>query len=157
VLLALVGFSAGALIGGAFLHLLFETIEGVAESELMNVFLVLIFGFIVFFLMEKLFWRHCHEKKCPIHTFAYLNLIGDGVHNFVDGLIIAASFMISTQIGMITTAATHEVPQELGDFGVIVYGGIRPRRALMLNFLSAITAVAGGICGYLVSIRTLGI
>ena len=149
VLLALVGFSAGALIGGAFLHLLPEAIEGV-EGQLTNVFLVLISGFAVFFLIEKLLWRHCHEKTCPIHTFAYLNLIGDGVHNFIDGLIIAAGFIVSAPLGLITTfaVAAHEVPQELGDFGVIVYGGIRPRRALTLNFITALTAVAGGVSGY---------
>ncbi|MEM2878765.1 MAG: ZIP family metal transporter [Candidatus Hadarchaeales archaeon] len=150
LLLVLVGFSAGALIGGAFLHLLPETIEGVAEGQLINVFLVLISGFVLFFVMEKLLWRHCHERKCPIHTFAYLNLLGDGVHNFIDGLIIAASFIANFQLGLVATlaVAAHEVPQELGDFGVIVYGGIKPKKALSMNFLTALAAVAGGILGY---------
>ncbi|MEM2874887.1 MAG: ZIP family metal transporter [Candidatus Hadarchaeales archaeon] len=150
LLLVLVGFSAGALIGGAFFHLLPETIEGVAGGQLMDVFTVLISGFVIFFVMEKLLWRHCHERKCPIHTFAYLNLLGDGVHNFIDGLIIAASFIANFQLGLVATlaVAAHEVPQELGDFGVIVYGGIGPRRALALNFITALAAVAGGLSGY---------
>ena len=153
ILLALVGFSAGALIGGAFLHLLPESIEKSADGDLMNIFLVVIVGFVTFFLMEKLLWRHCHEKACPIHTFAYLNLFGDGVHNFIDGLVMAASFVVSIPLGLITTVAiaTHEIPQELGDFGVLVYGGLKPRKALSLNFVTALTAVAGGIIGYYIS------
>lgn len=150
ILLALVGLSAGALIGGAFLHLLPEAIAETAGSGIVNVFQAVIVGFVVFFIMEKLLWRHCHEKSCPIHTFAYLNLVGDGVHNFIDGLIIAAGFLASPQLGLVTVlaVAAHEIPQELGDFGVIVYGGLKPRKALLLNFITALTAVAGGIIGY---------
>lgn len=148
--LVLVGFAAGALIGGAFLHLLPESIEKSAIGDLGNIFLVVIIGFIIFFFLEKLLWRHCHEKDCPIHTFAYLNLLGDGVHNFVDGLVMAASFVVSVPLGIATTAAiaTHEIPQELGDFGVLVYGGLKPRKALLLNFVTALTAIAGGVTGY---------
>lgn len=149
ILLALVGFAAGALIGGAFLHLLPETIgSGVASLE--NIFMTVIIGFMMFFVLEKLLWRHCHEKACPIHVFAYLNLFGDGVHNFIDGLVMAASFIISVPLGLITTLAiaAHEIPQEIGDFGVLVYGGLKPRKALFLNFVTALTAVAGGIAGY---------
>ncbi len=153
ILLALVGFAAGALIGGAFLHLLPESIERSAAGDLHNIFLTVVLGFIIFFVLEKLLWRHCHEKACPIHVFAYLNLFGDGVHNFVDGLIMAASFVVSIPLGLITTLAiaAHEIPQELGDFGVLVYGGLKPRRALLLNFVTALTAVAGGIAGYYLS------
>lgn len=148
ILLVLVGFAAGTLIGGAFLHLLPESIE--KSEEISNIFLSVIIGFVVFFLLEKLLWRHCHEKTCPIHTFAYLNLFGDGVHNFIDGLVMAASFVVSIPLGMTTTLAiaAHEIPQELGDFGVLVYGGLKPRKALMLNFITALTAVVGGITGY---------
>ena len=150
ILLALVGFAAGALIGGAFLHLLPESIGKSAAGDINNIFLVVILGFVIFFVLEKLLWRHCHERKCPIHTFAYLNLVGDGVHNFIDGLIMAASFVVSIPLGLITTLAiaAHEIPQEIGDFGVLVYGGLKPRRALLLNFATALTAVAGGITGY---------
>jgi zinc and cadmium transporter len=153
ILLALVGFAAGALIGGAFLHLLPESIERSATGDLHNIFLTVVLGFIIFFVLEKLLWRHCHEKACPIHVFVYLNFFGDGVHNFVDGLITAASFVVSIPLGLITTLAiaAHEIPQELGDFGVLVYGGLKPRRALLLNFVTALTAVAGGIAGYYVS------
>ncbi len=152
ILFLLVGFSAGALIGGAMLHILPEAIEHSAELgiETSTVFTATIAGFILFFILEKVMWRHCHEKECPIHTFAYLNLFGDGVHNFIDGLIIAASFVVDARLGIATTiaVAAHEIPQELGDFGVIVYGGIAPRRALMFNFLSALACVGGGIAGY---------
>lgn len=149
IMLVLVGFAAGALIGGAFLHLLPESIEKSAASELDNVFLTVIIGFITFFFLEKLLWRHCHENDCHIHTFAYLNLLGDGVHNFIDGLLMAASFVTSIPLGLATTAAiaAHEIPQEMGDFGVLVYGGLKPRRALFLNFVTALTAIAGGIVG----------
>jgi len=150
ILLALIGFAAGALIGGAFLHLLPESVEKSAASDLHNIFLTVIVGFIIFFVLEKLLWRHCHERACPIHVFAYLNLVGDGIHNFIDGLVMAASFVVSVPLGLITTLAiaAHEIPQELGDFGVLVYGGLKPRRALLLNFVTALTAVAGGIAGY---------
>jgi zinc and cadmium transporter len=149
ILLALVGFAAGALIGGAFLHLLPESIEN-GVSSLENIFMTVIIGFVIFFVLEKLLWRHCHERACPIHVFAYLNLLGDGVHNFIDGLVMAASFVVSIPLGLTTTLAiaAHEIPQELGDFGVLVYGGLKPRRALFLNFVTALTAVAGGLAGY---------
>ncbi|MBO3803312.1 MAG: ZIP family metal transporter [Candidatus Brockarchaeota archaeon] len=148
VLLTLVGFSAGALMGGAFLHILPEALD---HSESAGVFLYVIFGFSFFFLMEKfLYWRHCHKGQCDIHTFTYVNLMGDGIHNFIDGLVIASSFITGIPIGIATTLAviTHEIPQELGDFGVLVYGGFTKHRALLFNLLSQTTAIAGGIIGY---------
>jgi len=150
ILLALVGFAAGTLIGGAFLHLLPESVERGVAGDLNIIFSTAILGFILFFVLEKLLWRHCHEKACPIHVFAYLNLLGDGVHNFIDGLIMAAAYIISVPLGFTTTMAiaAHEIPQELGDFGILVYGGFKPRRALTLNFVTALTAVAGGLLGY---------
>ncbi|MEM3046773.1 MAG: ZIP family metal transporter [Candidatus Bathyarchaeia archaeon] len=149
VLLALVGFSAGALMGGAFLHMLPEALE---HSESVGIFSYLILGFVLFFLMEKfLYWRHCHKGKCDIHAFTYLNLVGDGIHNFVDGLVIAASFVTGLPLGIVTTlaVAAHEVPQELGDFGVLVFGGFSKSKALLYNFLSALTAILGALIGYL--------
>jgi len=148
VLLALVGFSAGALMGGAFLHMLPEALE---HSESLSIFSYVIFGFAVFFLMEKfLYWRHCHKGECDVHTFTYMNLIGDGIHNFTDGIAIAASFMAGLPLGIATTLAVmaHEVPQEFGDFGVLVYGGFSRSRALFFNFIDQTTAILGGITGY---------
>jgi zinc and cadmium transporter len=104
--------------------------------------------------MEKYFhWRHCHKGICDIHAFTYLNLIGDGIHNFTDGLVIGASFLISIHFGIITTLVItlHEIPQEMGDFGVLVYGGFNKFKALYFNFITALTCVLGTIVGYLVS------
>lgn len=151
-LLILVALSAGALIGGAFLHLIPEAIEQFSTSY---IFLYVLMGFSLFFFTEKiLHWRHCHEKKCEVHTFAYMNLFGDAVHNFIDGLIIASSFIIEMRLGIVTTLAValHEIPQEIGDFGVLVYSGLKKNKALFLNFLSALTAIVGGLVGYSFSI-----
>ncbi len=123
ILILLVSLSAGTLLGGAFLHLIPESIEYFSTN---NVFLYILVGFILFFIIEKvLHWHHCHKGHCNTHTFAKMNLIGDTAHNFLDGLIIAASFVADTNLGIITTLAVilHEVPQELGDYGVLVYGG----------------------------------
>lgn len=148
LILFLIALSAGALIGGAFLHLMPEVIKEFGGEE---IFLFVIIGFSFFFFMEKLLcWRHCHDRKCEIHTFAYLNLLGDGIHNFVDGLIIAVSFLSSIELGITTTIAIalHEIPQEIGDFGVLVYGGFKRIKALLMNFLCAIIAIFGGIFGF---------
>ena len=148
MLMVMVALSAGALMGGAFLHLIPESLGlyNISEAAL----LVLV-GFSSFFLIEKiLHWRHCHEGKCAVHTFAYMNLVGDCVHNFIDGMIIAASFLVDINFGIVTTfmIAVHEIPQEIGDFGVLIYGGFKKSRALFMNFLTALTAVFGGIVGY---------
>jgi len=151
ILLILVSLSAGALMGGAFIHLLPESVEKGGE---MNPFIFVLMGFILFFLIEKvLHWRHCHKGKCDVHTFHYMNLIGDSIHNFIDGLIIAASFIVSIPLGLTTTIAiaAHEIPQEIGDFGVLVYGGFKKKKALVLNFIIALTIVLGGIVGYFIS------
>lgn len=153
LLILLIGFSAGGLIGGAFLHLLPEALE---QASSRTVFPYLILGFIAFFVLERyLHWRHCHQGTCRIHPFTYLNLIGDGVHNFTDGLVIGASFMVSREFGLITALVIvlHEIPQEIGDFGVLVYGGFSRFKALYYNFLTALTCVAGTIAGYLISAR----
>ena len=148
ILILLVGLGAGGMIGGAFLHLLPEALEKTTDS--FWVFIFVIFGFVCFFILEKfLYWRHCHKGKCEVHAFTYLNLIGDGVHNFIDGLIIGASFVVDIKVGMVTTLAIilHEVPQELGDFGVLLYGGFSKSKALFFNFLSATTAIFGTLLG----------
>jgi zinc and cadmium transporter len=156
ILLVMIGLSAGALMGGAFLHLLPETVESAEKFNLNLIFLFLfvLIGFIIFFIIEKfLHWRHCHKGVCEVHTFTYMNLIGDSIHNFIDGLIMAASFIISIPLGITTTIAisAHEIPQEIGDFGVLIYGGFSKKKALTLNFLVALTAVLGGVIGYFIS------
>jgi zinc and cadmium transporter len=151
ILLLLISFSAGALIGGAFLHLIPEAVE---KGGHLPVYPLVIVGFILFFILEKyLYWRHCHKGKCDIHTFTYLNLIGDGVHNFIDGLIIGSSFVVNINFGIATSFAIimHEIPQEIGDFGVLVYGGLNKNKALFYNFLSAITAILGTVIGFVLA------
>ena len=151
ILFSFIGFSAGALIGGAFLHLLPEALTKTPSEA---VFSYLILGIILFFLLERYFhWRHCHEENCDIHAFTYLNLVGDGLHNFLDGMVIAASFLVSLKLGIATTLAVifHEIPQELGDFGVLVYGGFSKKKALLCNFLIGLTAMLGAIVGYFLS------
>lgn len=153
ILLFLVSLSTGTLMGGAFLHLLPEASEKL-RGELL--FLLVLISFITFYLIEEIFhWRHCHEGKCEIHSFGYINLIGDSVHNFIDGLIIAATFLIDIRLGITTSIAIafHEIPQEIGDFGVLIYAGFKTRTALFFNFIVALTAVLGGIIGYLLSFQ----
>lgn len=147
-LLYMVSFATGALLGGAFLHLLPEAVE--ESGFTLPVSIYVLSGIIAFFIIEKfIHWRHCHIPTSADHPhpFAYMNLMGDSVHNFIDGLIIAASYLASLPLGMATTLAVvlHEIPQEIGDFGVLVHGGFTRRRALLLNFLTALTAVAGAI------------
>jgi zinc and cadmium transporter len=152
ILIVLVSLSAGALMGGAFLHLLPESIEKAGGST--DLLIYVLVGFILFFIIEKvLHWRHCHKGKCDVHTFHYMNLIGDSIHNFIDGLIIAASFYVSMGLGFTTTIAiaAHEIPQEIGDFGVLIYGGFEKKKAIILNFIVALTIVVGGIVGYFIS------
>jgi zinc and cadmium transporter len=144
----LVSLSAGALMGGAFLHLLPEASEGMEAEKL---FLVVLSAFVGFFLIEKLFhWRHCHKENCEVHTFGYMNLVGDSIHNFIDGLVIASVFMVDFKLGAITTLAMalHEIPQEIGDFGVLIHAGFNKVKALALNYIVATTVILGGIVGY---------
>ena len=151
ILLILVSLSAGALMGGAFLHLIPEAVE---KSQGTDIFLFVLVGFILFFVIEKvLHWRHCHKGKCDVHTFTYMNLVGDTIHNFIDGLILAASFVTSVELGLTTTIAiaAHEIPQEIGDFGVLIYGGFKKKKAIILNFIVALTIVIGGLIGYFIS------
>ena len=151
ILLFLVALSAGALMGGAFIHLLPEAAE---ELELEHVYSTVLFSFITFFLIEKLFhWRHCHKGHCDVHTFGYMNLFGDSVHNFIDGLVLSATFLADVKLGLVTTVAValHEIPQEVGDFGVLLYAGFQKKKALIANFLVALTIVFGAVVGYFAS------
>jgi zinc and cadmium transporter len=144
-----VAFSTGALIGGAFLHLLPEAIE---LSDSLKPFLFLILGLSVFFVLERyLKWHHCHKNNgCEVHTFTYMSLIGDGLHNFIDGLVVVSAFAISKELGVATAfaVAAHELPQELGDFGLLFHGGFSKIKALFWNFVSSLTAIAGAVVGY---------
>ena len=156
ILLFLVSLSAGALMGGVFIHLLPEASQGFSDN---NWQIIVILGFILFFFIEKLLhWRHCHKGNCDIHTFGYMNLVGDSFHNFLDGLIIAATFTADLKLGLATTLAValHEIPQEIGDFGVLLYAGFSKRKALLANFLVALTAVLGSILGYFLASRIEG-
>lgn len=151
LLIKLVAFSAGALLAGAFFHLIPESLDSL-QSELVFGFVIL--GFVLFFIIERfLHWHHCHDGKCDVHQVTYLILFGDGIHNFVDGIIIAVSFIVSVPFGIITTLLIlgHEIPQELGDFGILVYGGMSKTKSLMYNFISQLTCVLGGIIGYFLS------
>lgn len=151
ILYLFISLSAGTLMGGAFLHLLPEAAEGLPISTL---FTIVLFSFLLFFFIEKVFhWRHCHKGHCDTHTFGFMNLLGDSVHNFIDGLIIAATFITDIRLGVITTIAValHEIPQEIGDFGVLLYAGYSKKRALFLNLAVACTAFLGVFVGYLLS------
>lgn len=144
LVLLLVSFAAGTLLGDAFFHLI---PRAVSESKtLAPVFILL--GILVFFVLEKfIHWRHCHESACDDHphAFSYVILFGDAVHNFVDGLIIAAAFLVDVKLGLATALAValHEVPQKIGDFGSLVYGGFSKSKALTYNFISGLTAFLG--------------
>lgn len=150
ILLFLVGFSAGAMMGGAFLHLVPEALN---ELDISRIGIGLILGFSVFFILERiLHWHHCHKNdgKCEVHIFAYTNLIGDGLHNILDGLVIAAAFVASPALGITTTIAVilHEIPQEISDFGVLLYAGLSKPKALFFNFISALLAMLGAVLGF---------
>ena len=156
ILLGLVAFSAGALIGGSFLHLLPEAVHGLegGEEGVFLIFIFLIVGFCLFYIIEQFIkWHHHHDARHDhVAPFSYLILVSDGFHNFIDGLLIAGSFTVSFEIGMISSLAVilHEIPQEIGDFAVLIYGGIKKAKALFLNFLSAVFAVVGGVAGYFI-------
>ena len=152
ILLVLVALSSGALLGGAFLHLIPEAITELGVN--LSIFLYLLLGFCLFFVLEQfLHWRHEHSETHSAKPFTYLILLSDSVHNFIDGLVIAASFVVSYPVGIAASLAValHEIPQELGDFGALVYGGFDKKQALLFNYISAITAIAGGITGYFAS------
>jgi len=155
LLLPLVAIAAGSLIGGALLHMLPAAIE--KEGNSLAVYLWLIAGFTVFLCLEQfLQWHHCHRTEHKHERpLGYLLLIADGLHNFIGGLAVAGSFLIDIRVGVTTwiAAAAHEIPQELGDFGVLVHGGWSPRKALLFNFLSALTFLVGGLVAYAVSLQ----
>ena len=157
ILLKLVALSSGAMLGAAFLHLM---PEGTKELGAEAFFPLVLIAIIFYLLVEKFFhWRHCHKKGCETHnTLGYMNLVGDSVHNFIDGLVIAGAFIVDIRLGLVTAAAmaAHEIPQEIGDFGVLLYSGFAKKRALLLNFLVALTTVVGGLAGWVLSRYSIG-
>jgi zinc and cadmium transporter len=146
ILPILIAFAAGALLGDAFLHLLPEIAESDDGLDAAASFAVL-GGLLGFFVLEKfLHWHHQHvPTEEVLHPVAVTNLVGDALHNFIDGAIIAAAFLASPEVGLATAIAValHEIPQELGDFGILVHAGLPPRRALAVNLASAFIALLG--------------
>lgn len=156
ILLYFISFAAGALLGGAFLHLLPESMEVCGTARQIAVWILV--GLILFFALEKILkWRHCHEPTCEEHphSLGMMNLVGDGFHNLIDGMIIAVSYLVSIPLGIATTVAVilHEIPQEIGDFGILIYAGYSREKALLYNFLSALMAVFGAVITLLIGGR----
>jgi zinc and cadmium transporter len=153
--LILVSFAVGTLLGGAFIHLIPRAFAG--KSEPLGPSLLVLGGILIFFIVEKLLRHHhgpLHQYFHPEHEhdhdhgrpeLAAINVIGDGVHNFIDGVLIGGSYLVSPELGLTTTVAVlfHEIPQEIGDFGVLVHSGLSVRKAILVNLASASVAVLG--------------
>jgi len=165
----LVSYAVGALLGAAFIEVLPHAFRESANIE--STAMVVLFGILAFFVLEKLvLWRHCHVEECeahdpqvtpqPHHSHSHsqndhgrsglMILVGDTFHNFVDGVLIAAAFMADTQLGIVTAIAiiAHEVPQEVGDFLILLHSGYSKRSALLLNMLASAAMVIGGVLAY---------
>lgn len=155
----LASFAAGALLGTAFLDLLPEALE---ESEAFHVMLWVLIGIIVFFFIERfVHWFHHHHEHLdnPTEPTAALIILGDSVHNFIDGAAIAASFLVNVPLGIVTTlaVAAHEIPQEIGDFGVLLHKGFSRKKVLTANVFSAFTAIVGAILTYFIGDKVQGL
>jgi len=153
IVLPMVSLSAGSLIGGAIFHMLPSALE--KSNDHILIFINVFFGFSILLIFEQFFhWHHCHkapsEHKQPV---SYMLLFSDAVHNFIGGIGVASAFIIDINLGIITwiAAALHEIPQELGDFGILVHSGWKKKSALFWNFLSAITFLIGGLLVYFFS------
>jgi zinc and cadmium transporter len=156
----LVSFATGTLLGAAFLGLLPHALESAAGSDTHVIPLAVLLGLLGFFLLEKLvIWRHCHEDHCEVHGSEPVNhdhstgtmiLIGDGLHNFLDGILIAGAFLTDVHLGIVTSlaVAAHEIPQEVGDFAVLLHSGYTRRKAFFFNILSSLTTVIGGVLAW---------
>jgi zinc and cadmium transporter len=162
VLLFLLSMSVGVLLSTVFMDFL---PEAVSHKYTLGLALYVLLGFLVMFALEKFIHYH-HSKKCENgdcgHSHAYslapVNLVGDGVHNFIDGLVIAGSYAVNATLGIAATISIifHEIPQEIADFGVLLYSGLSKKKALMFNFLSASTAIAGTVAGIFLTNRLHG-
>lgn len=156
IVFVLVSLAVGALFGDALIHLLPEAYR-TFSSELTVSYLVMA-GFLLFFLVEKyLHWHHHHDEESGvhIHPVGYINLVSDAMHNFIDGVLIGVSYLVSIPLGIATTLAVilHEIPQEIGDFGVLISAGFTRKRALWLNFATGLTAVLGTVLALLLGGR----
>lgn len=156
-----VSFAIGALLGAAFLGLLPHALESAGENELHAVSAAVLLGLFGFFLLEKMvLWRHCHHDHCEVHSpedrssrnpaTGTLILIGDSLHNFIDGILIGAAFLTDIHLGVVTSlaVAAHEIPQEVGDFAVLLHSGFTTGRAFVFNLLSSLATVVGGLLAY---------
>jgi len=167
VLPHLVSFATGALLGAALLALLPDAIVAAGPGRTQGIGIALVAGIIAFFMLEKLvLWRHCHADPCEAHApqdhhrqraSATLILWGDGFHNTLDGVLIAAAFLTNVHLGIVTAIAvfTHEIPQEVGNLAVLLHGGMTQRRAFLLNIVINLTSVIGAALGYFLLAKTL--
>ena len=158
IIFVMVSLAVGGLFGDAFIHLLPESFERIGSKLQASLFVLA--GIFAFFVLEKfLLWRHQHvlESDHPIHPVGYMNLLADGAHNFIDGVIIGASYDVSLHVGIATTLAVifHEIPHELGNFFVLLYAGFTKRKALFFNFVSALFAILGTFMSLLVGSRVV--
>ena len=156
----LVSFATGALLGAAFLGLLPHALQSMSETDVHLIPMVVLFGLLGFFVLEKLvLWRHCHADHCEVHgpdqaqkdhSTGTMILIGDGLHNFLDGILIAGAFMTDIHLGVVTSlaVAAHEIPQEVGDFAVLLHSGFSRGRAFLYNILTSLTTVFGGLLAW---------
>jgi zinc and cadmium transporter len=157
IVFILVSFAVGALFGDAFFHLIPESTSLHTNPHITGYLIVL--GLLVFFILEKfLLWRHDHSPEATEHQLkplGFMSLAADGVHNFIDGVLIGASFMVSPELGVTTTIAIvlHEIPQEIGDFGILTHSGFSVKKAIGLNLATALTAVLGAVLVLLVGER----
>ncbi len=158
---AMVSYAIGALLGAVFLEVLPEAIQLSANATVLSG--TILCGILLFFVLEKLvLWRHCHIEHCEAHELlesvhdhgrsGLMIMLGDSFHNFVDGIIIAAAFLTDLHLGMVTALAiiAHEIPQEVGDFAILIHSGYSRRKALLLNLISSLASVLGGVLGYFV-------
>ena len=162
-----VSFAIGALLGAAFLALIPHAVTGTQRIEVHDLGLTILIGVLVFFLLEKMvIWRHCHVEDCDVHGAGHdadthhehghnpaagtLILVGDGLHNFVDGVLIAAAFMTDIHVGIVTSlaVAAHEIPQEVGDFAIMLNSGFSRLKALVFNVAASLTTVVGALIAY---------
>jgi zinc and cadmium transporter len=147
---SIVAFAAGTLLGGAFFHMIPASAER-AQGEI-SVFVWMLAGFATFLALEQfLHWHHCNKAPADCRKpLTYLILIGDGLHNFLGGIAVAGTFLLDVRLGIAAwiAAAAHEVPQELGDFGVLIHGGWKKGKALLFNLVSASTFLVGGLLAY---------
>ncbi len=156
ITLFLVSLSAGTLLGESFIHLMPEAVDKTGAD--MSVWFWLLGGIMMFFVLEKIiFWHHCHnpESHKHIHPIGKMTIIGDGLHNFIDGLIVAGAFLANIPLGIATviTVIAHEIPQKISDFSILLYAGYSKAKALLFNFISALIAIVGAAAGLAINAR----